>query len=361
MSAGRFRLGLAAAVLAACLIAAPAAAAKPVPRQFFGVVPQGSLSARDLERMEGVVGTLRIPIYWFEVEPRRGNPNFERYDALIGAAAERGIRVMPFVCGTPPWVESDPSRPPLASAEKRRAWAAFLRLLVDRYGTGGEFWRGRAERVPVRSWQIWNEPNFRLFWRPRPSPRGYARMLKISSRAIRRGDPRARIVTAGVAPVGGGFLPWVFLRRLYRVPGVRASFDIVAVHPYATSLFRMRVQVRDVRTIMAEAGDSKTPLIVSEFGVASQGRTRSAFVLGEQGQARFVGDALRLLLSKRRAWRIAAADWFTWQDGTAADLHCAFCEGAGLLDRDGQPKPAWWAFRRVALRPGDSGSASLAG
>jgi hypothetical protein len=335
--------------LAVALLLAAPTTAKPIPRAFFGVVPQGTLSDRDLDRMEGVVGTLRIPMYWFELEPAQGVRDFTRYDALLGAAAERGIRVMPFVCGTPAWINPNPSRPPIASGRSRRAWASFLRVLVARYGHGGSFWKGRANRLPVRNWQIWNEPNFKLFWRPRPSPRGYARMLEISARAIRGQDRRATIVAAGVAPVGGGFLPWVFLRRLYRVPGVRGSFDIAAVHPYASSVRRMELQVRDARTIMDAAGDSGTPLLVSEVGVASQGRVESAFVVGERGQASFVHDALLLLTSKRRAWRIAGADWFTWQDGAAADPHCAFCEGAGLLDQAGRPKPAWWAFRQFAL------------
>jgi hypothetical protein len=335
--------------LAVVLVLAAPATARPIPRNFFGIVPQGPLSARDLDRMEGTVGTLRIPMYWFELEPAPGVHDFDRYDALLAAAAERGIRVMPFVCGTPPWINPNPWRPPLATARARRAWAFFLRLLVARYGRGGEFWRGRAAQLPVYSWQIWNEPNFKLFWRPRPSPRGYARMLKVSALAIRRQDPRATIVAAGVAPVGGGFLPWVFLRRLYRVPRVGRSFDIVAVHPYATNVRRMEVQVGDARTIMDASGDSGTSLLVSEFGVASQGRIESAFVVGERGQASFVRDALRMLLSKRQRWRIAGADWFTWQDGTTADPNCAFCEGAGLVDREGRPKPAWWAFRQFAL------------
>lgn len=345
---GRIALPGLISLTAAFLLAAPATA-DTIPREFFGIVPQGPLSAKDLDRMEGVVGTLRIPMYWFELEPAPGVHAFDRYDALLGAAAERGIRVMPFLFGTPSWLGRSPSRPPLATRRSRRAWASFLHRVVARYGRNGDFWRGRATQLPVHRWQIWNEPNFKLFWRPRPSPRGYARMLKISAGAIRRADRRATIVAAGVAPVGGGFLPWVFLRRLYRVPGVRRDFDVAALHPYATNVHRMKLQLRDARTIMEAGGDAGTPLLVSEFGVASQGRIESGFVLGEQGQANFANDALRLLLSKRRAWKIAGADWFTWQDALAADPHCAFCEGSGLFDRDGAPKPAWWAFRRLAL------------
>lgn len=334
--------------LALVLVLATPAIAKPATQTFFGIVPQGPLSSRDLDRMEGVVGKLRIPMYWFEMEPAPGVHDFGRYDALLGAAAERGIQVMPFVYGTPAWINPNPARPPLATAHARRAWASFLRLLVTRYGPGGEFWKGASAQLPIRSWQIWNEPNFKLFWRPRPSPRGYARMLKISARAVRKEDPRATIVAAGVAPVGAGLLPWVFLRRLYRVPAVRHGFDVVALHPYASNVHRMEGQMRRARAVMSAAGDSGTPILVSEFGIASQGRIESAFVLGESGQASFIHDALRLLMSKRRAWRIAGAHWFTWRDADAPDPHCSFCEGAGLLDREGRPKPAWWAFRRLA-------------
>jgi hypothetical protein len=348
----RRRAGCAAATLTILLtipiLAAPATAA-PAPRGFFGIVPQGPLASSDLDRMEGAVGTLRIAFLWSELEPQPGVRDLRSYDDLVAAAAERGIRVMPIVYGTPAWLAPQAARPPLGSARARRAWSSFLRFLVARYGSDGSLWEGRPRRLPVRDWQIWNEPNFKLFWRPRPSPRGYARLLRISARAVRHVDAGARIVTGGVAPVGAGFLPWVFLRRLYRVAGVRSSFDVLAVHPYAPSVARMRVQVRDARAVMDAAGDDGTPIVVSEFGVASQGAIPSAFVLGAEGQARFAREALRLLLSKRRAWRIIGADWFTWEDGLVPDPHCSFCGGAGLLDAAGRAKPAWWAFRQVAI------------
>lgn len=344
-----------AALLLAFLLSAGPATARPVPREFFGIVPQGPLTASDLDRMEGAVGTLRIPVVWSEVEPEAGVRDFQRFDELIAAAAERGIRVLPVVYGTPAWLAPQAARPPLGDGRAREAWAFFLHLLVSRYGRGGAFWGGRSRRLPVHDWQIWNEPNFKLFWRPRPSPRGYAHLLAISARAIRHVDADARIFTGGVAPVGGGLLPWVFLRRLYRVPGVQSAFDVLAVHPYAPSVGQMRVQVRDARTVMDAAGDTGTPMVVSEFGVASQGVIPSAFVLGPEGQARFARDALRLLLSKRRAWGIVGADWFTWRDGLVPDRHCSFCEGAGLIDAEGRPKPAWGAFRRVAAAATQSG------
>jgi len=297
--------------------------------------------------MEGVIGTLRIPIYWAECEPAPGVHDFATLDAQIGAAAAHGIRVQPFVYGTPGWVAPEQARPPL-SVRASTAWSSFLRVLVRRYGGGGEFWREQARREPIRLWQIWNEPNFVLFWKPWPSADAYARLLRVSARAIHDIDPGALIALAGVAPVNAGIRTWVFLRRLLRIPGVRRDFDTAALHPYSTTLPELEYQLRKVRGVMAAVGLGRRPLLVTELGVASQGTYPSAFVRGTTGQAEFLRVAYARLLEMRRRWRIGGVDWFTWQDGTQPDPHCAFCEGAGLLDVSGRPKPAWWALRRTA-------------
>ena len=98
---------------------------------------------------------------------------------------------------------------------------------------------------------------------------------------------------------------------------------------------------------MVAGGAGRTPLIVTEFGVASGGGFPSAFVVGELGQAEFLRRAYARLLAMRHRWRIAGAYWFTWQDGPKPDPHCGFCQGAGLFRLDGTPKPAWSAFRQV--------------
>lgn len=337
----------AGALAAFVLLSACVASARPLPVGFFGVVPQGSLGKGDFERMRGTVGTLRLPIVWAQIEPRPGEYEFGGLDQTVLAAAERGVRVLPFVYATPGWISSDPMHPPLGTAGARRAWSSFLRVLVGRYGPQGSVWRGAARREPIRSWQIWNEPNFRIFWHPHTSPVGYARLLDLSATAIREADRRARIVLAGVAPVGAGPLPWVFLRRLYRVPGARADFDAVAVHPYSATVQGTAEQVRAARQVMAAAGDARKPLLVSELGVASWGDAPSAFVKGRRGQEQFLHRAFARLVEKRREWHLAGIDWFAWQDQSAVDPKCAFCQGAGLFDLEGRPKPAWWAFRRA--------------
>jgi hypothetical protein len=343
---------LLAAGLTLSLASPPSAGARATaPRGFFGVVPQGVLTAADFSRMRGVVGTLRIPIAWSKVEPRPGELDFAGLDAIVSAAAAAGVRVLPFVYGTPAWLERDPARPPL-SAKGLAAWTGFLRVLVQRYGPGGDLWAGSPRSLPIRQWQIWNEPNFLLFWRPRPSPAGYARLLRASARVVRAEDPRAQIVAGGLAPVEGGMLPWTFLRKLYGVPGVRGSFDLAAVHPYSSTLGGMTYQVRKARQVMAAGGDGGKPLLVSELGVASDSLLPTTFNRGSKGQASFLARAYRLLIGARARWHIAGVEWYAWRDMPGPDPHCVFCEYAGLFDASGRAKPAWRALRRVATSPG---------
>lgn len=330
------------------------AGARPsVAPAFMGVVPQGPLGESDYERMRGVVGTLRLPFYWYEIEPHPGEYDFGSVDDVVGNAAEHGIRVLPFVYGSPSWATGNVAIPPLHVKAARTAWAAFLGRLVQRYGSDGDFWQGRAKRLPIRRWQVWNEPNFLLFWRPRPSPVDYARLLRLSARAIRGADRRATIVAAGVAPVEAGITPWVFLRRMYKVRGVRRDFDVVALHPYAPHVRWVDQQIRLVREVMARAGDSRKPLQLTEIGVASAGRYPNPYDKGRRGQASYLRRVFRLAIENRSRWRLAGIDWFTWQDATAADPHCVFCEYGGLFDASGAPKPAWPAFKKVvaAARP----------
>lgn len=337
-----------ALALAILTMWAPAGHAAAPPHDFFGIVPQGALGPKDYERMHGVVGTIRIPIFWFQVEPSPGEYRFADLDQTIAGAADAGIRILPFVYGTPPWVNADSARPPLATSTAERAWTGFLRKLVQRYGPRGEFWQGRAVRMPIRSWQIWNEPNFVLFWRPRPSPDDYARLLLISAEAIRAEDRGAEIVTAGIAPVEAGMRPWTFLKRMYEVRGVRRAFDIVGLHPYAPHVRWVAEQIQLARRVMEQAGDGRKLLLLTEIGVASSGAYPNAFDKGEHGQASFLKRVFRMLISKRAAWRIAGVDWFTWRDGSTPDPHCVFCEFGGLFDAEDAPKPAWWAFKRIA-------------
>jgi hypothetical protein len=333
--------------LVGLFVAAPGVAgAQPAP----GVVTQTLLDDRDFARMQrGGVETLRFLIRWREVEPERGRPDWSRVDSILAGAARHRIEPLPIVYGSPTWIAESELHPPIDGAADRAAWRRFLTALVERYGPRGDFWDGSDRRAPITRWQIWNEPNFDFYWDPEPAVGEYARLLEISAGAIRKADRRAQIMLAGVAAVRSGMPWWRFLRRLYERPGVKRDFDLVALHPYAPGLRLMRRQIELARRIMATAGDSRTPLAITEVGWASSGPP-TPLVRGPRGQARMVKRTYRLFGRSDRGWRISDVQWYAWQDSLAVEAFCSFCRHAGLFDLAGRPKPAWRAYRLAVRR-----------
>ncbi len=316
------------------------------PKDFFGVVAQGPLVAQDYERMDsGNVGSLRIPVSWNRVQPTAEEHLWGELDSIVGQAAGAGVEVLPFVYGTPRWLEDDPARPPIHSSEARDAWRAFLAQLVARYGRGGAFWADHPNPLPIRRWQVWNEPNFPIYWQPRPSAREYALLLEISAETIRATDPNARIVAAGVAPVTTGPWPWDYLADLYEVPGVESHFDEVALHPYSRELGDLRIQVRRARKAMKRAGDGRTPLAITELGWPSR-LPRAVGSATPKTQAENLHRAFSLLQERRKEWNISGIAWFSWQDADKVEQGCSFCPRAGLFRLNRKPKPAWQEFKR---------------
>jgi hypothetical protein len=347
--------------LTVLFLLAPAMAGA-LPRGFFGVVPQTSIGPKDTSRMRaGGVETIRIPVAWSAIErSANGGYDWTAFDAAVALAAADHIEVLPFLYSTPHWLSGNWRRMPVDGPRQRRAWSEFVEAAVARYGRRGEFWSehgpGSADsvpRVPIRAWQIWNEENFYYFARA-ASPTRYARLLAISAGAVHRGDPRGEVVLGGLFGDPRGRPPRAmdavdFLDRLYRVPGVKARFDAVALHPYASDAADLRSLVESVRRTMVRHRDRRAGLLLTEVGWGSQFDPRVvAFEVGLHGQARELGSAYRYLISNRRRLGLRQVDWFTWKDAPG----CAFCDSSGLFRRGARfrPKPAWHAFTGFARR-----------
>jgi hypothetical protein len=344
------RGGLATVLLLSVILLMPVDALAKGPRDFYGVVSQGPLLESDFDAMRrGRVGVLRFAVPWSQVEPAPGAYDWSQVDSLVAGAAESGIEVLPVTYGSPRWLAPEEATPPIETERQREAWAALHRELARRYARGGTFWSGRPDYAPVTRWQPWNEPNLRYFWGSKPSARKYAQMLRLAATAIREADPRARVVMAGLAP-GRGQLPWEFLRDLYRVPRIERHFDAVAFHPYARGMADMKYLLDRMRWAIRVSNDSRTPLEITEVSWGSGGPRGYPLVTTPKGQARMLRKAFRLLRTGRDRWRISQVDWFSWEDGTAADPACVWCEHAGLFTRDRRPKPAWRAFKRFTTR-----------
>lgn len=318
---------------------------------FYGVSPQTQRPLSEYRRMKrGGVDSVRVGIPWNGVELAPGEYNFAGIDDWVRRVAAAKLEVFPFIGATPSFYGRDFRTLPSQTARQRRAWAAFLRALVRRYGPRGRFWahHPRLPKRPIRRWQIWNEPNFFYFSVPR-SPKLYAKLVKIAHHAIRSVDPRAKVVLGGLFAhprqrPPKAFQATTFLRRLYRVPGIKRSFEGVALHPYAADARLLRPDIRAIRSIMRRHHDGSTGLYLTEIGWGSGRGT--AFEKGPRGQVRELTQAFRILRRMRRSARIERVIWFSWDDLAGS---CDFCDSTGLVRQGGRPKPAWHRYRAVAL------------
>ena len=360
-----------AAALAACLAVlalgggddeTTASATPPAPPGFLGIVAEdafgkpGAYRRVNLGRLRAAgAGLVRQTFDWARIERSPGVYDFEFYDDFVHALARRRLRVLPIVFNPPRFRSSAPARgakrgsyPPARPA----AMGAFAARLARRYGPGGRLWRANPDLpyLPIRSWQIWNEPNLSVYWPSGPDPAAYVRLLRPTARALRRVDPDAEIVTAGLPDSARGVPLADYVRGMYDAGGADA-FDTLGLNTFARDAAGVLETIRAARRVAAAHGDDPR-MWITELGWASDGPP-SAFRVSPAEQAALVEQTVTTLARRRRELRLRGVVYFNWRDSLPyAGGQDFFGLHTGLLERDGRAKPALGAYRGVAGRLG---------
>jgi hypothetical protein len=355
--------------------ASPAPALTPVPPGFVGMDADGPLLDptahlnldRQLDEMvaDGVQ-SVRVAFDWATAQPYKdmaqvpadqaneftdvdGVPtDFVTTDELVGLAAQRGLTLLPTVLYTPGW-DAKANREGFDTPARTAPYANYLTALIRRYGPRGAFWSSHrgVRKLPVRMWQIWNEPNLTYYW-PQPFAAGYVALLRAAHAAIKRADPGAKVVLGALTNFA-----WKSLGQIYRVRGARNLFDIVAVNGFTETPSGVMVFLKIMRNALIHLGDADKPLLATEVSWPSaQGKTSQHFDFNTTaaGQARNIASVLPMLGAQRTQLRLIGFYYYTWV-GAEARGAPAF-SFAGLLSlHDGRlvAKPSVVAFRTGAL------------
>jgi hypothetical protein len=342
-------------VIALALLAllVPASAAAKVPKGFFGVEAEAPTD-HDFKRIAQTgFGAHRYVFNWRAIQKtRKGGYLWGQTDLRLKQAAEQGIRTTIVLVGTPRFVKKKPNGfyPP-RSGQDLKAWSNFVEAAAKRYGRDGSFWNENPglDAKPVHDWIAWNEQNARNFWRPKPNPRDYAKLVKRTDRALSKADPGADVVLGGMYGYpkdASSYKATDFLRKLYAVKGIEKHFEAINLHPYGGGVGAVRKQIKQARAAVRKAGDKRVKVLIGEVGWASFGNPRSNQVVGERGQAKRLSQALKLFVHKRKAWNLLGSFIYTWRDPQIA-TPCLWCPGAGLVKGNGKAKPALKAVRKV--------------
>jgi len=329
-----------------------------LPRSFFGLVAdhvgalRGTARAEVLDQVADTgVGTLRQKFEWSSIEVEPGVYDFSFYDQYVRDVTSRGFNILPVLFDPPEWRSSRPpidahrgTYPPSSNAE----FAELAATLVGRYGPGGSFWAENPDLPPrpLRAWQVWNEPHIRAYWPNGQDPEEYVEMLRTVGAAIKRADPGAEVVAAGLSETTIGVPVDEYLRGMYEA-GARGTFDTVAIHPYASAADITYDIMARARRIMNSYADSDTPIWVTELGWATWGDVRNPFNIGARGQAELVKRVWATLVTERHNLKLRGLIYYNWRDipPHAPDFQDYFGLHVGLLESDGSAKPALESFR----------------
>ena len=378
----RWRLFVSALVVVAGMVVMPASASASVPQRFVGMnltgpffSPEVNASGELSSMIASGVESVRVLAGWSAMQPYAseadvptalraeftnvgGVPtNFSSLDQLVGMAASRRLTVLPDVEFAPAWdarpipAGVDESSPPTSPGP----FARFVAALATRYGTHGSFWNAHPNlpKVPIRMWQIWNEPIFTVYWSQQPFEPGYVQLLRATRPALRAADPGAKVVLAGLADFS-----WQYLATMYKLHA-RGLFDAVDVHPYTATPQGVITIIGKVRAVMNRNGDRNKPILAAEVSwTSSKGNVPPTTSFGiettEPAQATNVAQAVRLLAANHRRLGLSAFYYFTWiGDETMPQAHDDQFNFAGLLKFfDGKGtfvKPVLAAFTKAAL------------
>jgi hypothetical protein len=319
---------------------------------------------------------VRVNLYWggtlgvARERPKNGaNPEdpayeWDKYDAAVMAASERGVKVAFTIFGTPWWANG--GHPQNRAPQNVQRLREFAYAAAFRYS--GRYSRPDGIVLPrVSLWIAWNEPNLPLGLVPQwrkihgrwviQSARDYARICNAIYEGVHLTLLRGQKVACGVTSPRGNNAPATrrpstspigFLRAAHAA-GMR-NFDAYAHHPYAGDpRYRPSARPRNPRAItLANIGKlidevtilyGEKPIWITEYGYETSPPDRVFGVTWDR-QATYMREAYTIA---RRNPRIDMMLWFLVRD----ELRPTGWQ-SGLVSSGGRRKPAFFAFQRLA-------------
>ncbi len=277
------------------------------------------------------LGWAREDFQWHRIEPRPGQYDWGFHDRMVELLSARGISIVgvlgPAVGWATPFNGDGNSDVSFYPPDAQR-YADFARAVVARY------------RDRISYWQVWNEPENGIYWRPSPDAAAYANLLKTVYPVIKAANPNAQVLIGGTVAFDLSFL------RAVAANGAWGSFDILAVHPYVDPSTPEEGQIGAAGVGAAKAlADSlgPKPIWVTEFGWATSASDRDP--IGQTDEDRQASLLVRaaVMLRAAGAERII---WYKFKDDGNFNSYGLYRFGRGLTDY-GQAKPAFAALRTL--------------
>jgi polysaccharide biosynthesis protein PslG len=268
---------------------------------------------------------VRMDFVWAETEKAPGIYDFSAYERLLGSLQPFDIGALLILdYGNPLYDHGAPPRTESARQAFAR-WAA---------AAAGHF----AGRRVI--WEIYNEPNNEMFWRPKPAVDEYVALALTVGKAFRSAAPNEKLM----GPATGMDFP--FIEACFKA-GLLNYWSAVSVHPYrqtnpenaARDYCRLRRMIQQYRL------REEIPIISSEWGYSAAWRN-----MDEEKQSALL--ARQMLTNAANGVPISI--WYDWRNDGSDPAEPE--ENFGLVSNSYQsvsaqpfePKPAYRAMKTVS-------------
>jgi len=279
------------------------------------------------------IGIVRMDFLWQDIEPVAGRYNFAKYDYIVDALSRSNIAILG-VLSYQVNRESPRTGWNVPSADH----TPFLRYCENVC---------RRYKDRIKFWEIWNEPDSKIYWEPQDGLVEYVRLLRGAYKVLKHADPLCSILNGGLSAGLDS------VNRLY-ANGAEDCFDIMNIHAFESpinkdAINRVVEYVNATALVMDRNGDDKKKIWVTEIGcpgVKSGTKVPNSW-LGENPtefqQASWVTQVYLEVLALDRVdkvfWAFFRDTNNHWNDGT---------DYLGIIRNDFSPKPAFRAYQEVA-------------
>jgi len=280
---------------------------------------------------EAGIGIVRMYFLWDDIEPAEGRFEFEKYDRIVDILVKNKISVLAILHYNPSW-----SGQPWNTAPDPEKYGNYARAVVHRY------------KDRIKYWEIWNEPDSKIYWNPQDDAKTYTELLKSVYPVIKKEDPTSAVLMGSSSQE----VPFL-LRRLYQ-HGAKDSFDIVNVHPFTNPLGggavkRLKGVYLSVMKAMEKYQDGEKPIWFTELGapgVQAPDPSNSwweGVSPTEEQQAKWVGEVYGEPLRWKGVQKIF---WAFFRD-TGSHFNNGI-DYFGLVREDFSKKPSFEAYKKMA-------------
>lgn len=337
---------LCAALIGALALTSAASAAPLTPNsgvQTAALDPHASAASvdRTLDRARALgAKVIRLEVLWYRLEPKapgdRDAAMLAATDRMVDGAAERGMKTLLLVDGTPCWASTAPAADRgdcSGSDANRRAVIKYPPRDPQEYVDVATFLSARYG-TKLAAFEVWNEPDQanELYWAGPDKVNKYVALTKAVYGPLKQANPTVPVLAGAFVGTNGKWL-----QAMYDA-GIKGSYDALSVHFYDLPLYGLE----NTRAVQRRNGD-KAPLWLAEFGYSScyaKGRKDAAkdhVCLTRSGQAQALSDTLNAIAG--RSW-IKSAVIYELDDESAG-------YNFGVYDPAGRRKPSYAKVHRA--------------